>query len=192
MNTAAGVLSEIMEWGECHYSRAGDPGLALSWLVRGGLALLHGQRKAECWKPPAPVVLRWLQDNVGAHCVGRGFSRGQVQGTGHPLPQKVSCPPCPLPQEAVGQLWTALTQASASAPSLCWLVDRRFPRTTPGTDPGRNLGHQLQRSRRVVGSCCCPHQSRSIKGLWVGGRDKLSSTGLLDGARLAVRSVPIL
>lgn len=36
------------------------------------------------------VVLRWLQESVGAHCVGRGFSRVQVQGPDAPCLRK--CP----------------------------------------------------------------------------------------------------
>ncbi|KAG5202406.1 hypothetical protein JEQ12_003796 [Ovis aries] len=45
---------------------------------------------------------------------------------------------------------------------------QKVPTGPPGTDPGRNLGHQLQREQGGGEAAAVPTQSRSIKGLWAG------------------------
>lgn len=139
---------------------------------------------------PGPCGAQMAPGQCGGTLCGKGLLQGA--GAGHWTP--------PAPESVLSTVSTAAggcgTAVDSFNPRECFgyisllVVGQKVPTGPPGTDPGRNLGHQLQREQGGGEAAAVPAQSRSTKGLWASGRDKLSPTGLLDGARLAVSLSP--
>lgn len=131
-------------------------------------ALLGGQRKAKRWDPAVletprpPVVLRRLHVSMGAHCGGRGSSRGQVRALDTLCLRECPVHQCPLPQEAGTAEDSCDHHERFCSITLCWVVDRKFPLAFPGLILG---GAQAAGRRGRGQAAAIPTQNRSSRGL---------------------------
>ena len=127
-------------------------------------ALLGGQRKAKRWGPavletPRPPVVLTAPCQRGGPLRGKGLLQGAGAGTGHRLPQRVSCPPVPA---APGGWDSCDHHDRLCAITLSWVVDRKFPLAFPGLILE---GAQATGWRGRGAGCCRPTQSRGTRGL---------------------------